>query len=143
MTRRSVLLDFVVPVLYVGMLVVSVWIVLRGHNEPGGGFIGGMIAVAATAARAVVAGGAADASVPGGAVRLTSVGVALSLVSGLPGLLSGRPYLTHLWAVVPLGVTTVDVSTVLLFDVGVYLAVWGALGGFAAHMIGAAEQEQP
>jgi len=40
-------------------------------------------------------------------------------------------------------VTTVDVSTVLLFDVGVYLAVWGALGGFAAHMIGAAEQEQP
>ncbi len=142
MTRRSALLDAAVPVLYAGMWIVSVWIVLRGHNEPGGGFIGGMIAVAATAARAVVAGGGADTAVPGGAMRLTSLGVALSLASGLPGLLTRGAYLTHLWAEVPLGVTTIDVSTVLVFDVGVYLAVWGALGGFAAHMISLAGEEQ-
>jgi multicomponent Na+:H+ antiporter subunit B len=140
-TRRSVLLDAVVPVLYVGMLIVSMWIVLRGHNEPGGGFIGGMIAVAATAARAVV-GSVAEAGVPGGAVRLTSLGVALSLASGLPGLFVRGAYLTHLWATVPLGVATVDVSTVLVFDAGVYLAVWGALGGFAAHMIALAGEDR-
>lgn len=135
MTRRSVLFEAVVPALYAGMWMIPVWIVLRGHNEPGGGFIGGMVAVAATAARALAAGGRADASVPGGALHLTCIGVALSLVSGLPGLLAGGTYLTHLWATLPLGVTTVDVSTVLMFDAGVYLTVWGALGGFAAHMI--------
>ena len=75
-------------------------------------------------------------------MRLTSLGVALSLASGLPGLLTRGAYLTHLWAEVPLGVTTVDVSTVLVFDVGVYLAVWGALGGVAAHMISLAGEEQ-
>jgi multicomponent Na+:H+ antiporter subunit B len=56
MTPRSVLLDVFVRWLYPGMLAASVWMLLRGHNEPGGGFIGGMIAVAATAMFAVASG---------------------------------------------------------------------------------------
>ncbi|MCK7502474.1 MAG: hypothetical protein MZW92_81030 [Comamonadaceae bacterium] len=45
---------------------------------------------------------------------------------------AGQPYLTHLWFTLPLGFTELPLSTVLLFDLGVYLCVWGALGGYCA-----------
>lgn len=141
MTGRSVLLSVFIRGLYPAILVASVWILLRGHNEPGGGFVGGMLAVAATAALAVASGAAqAIARMPLSPTHLASAGVLLALASGLPGTMTGRPYMTHLWTVLPLGVTTLDISTVLLFDVGVYLTVWGALGGLAAHAIGLDEE---
>jgi multicomponent Na+:H+ antiporter subunit B len=143
MTRHAVLLDIVVRTLYPALLVLSVWVLLRGHNEPGGGFIGGMIAVSATAIRAIALGACrAERALPLGSTGLAATGVGLALASGLPALLLGRPYLTHLWAELPLGVTTLDVSTVLVFDVGVYLCVWGALGGIAAQMIALDEERR-
>lgn len=141
MTGRSVLLSVFIRLLYPGILVASVWILLRGHNEPGGGFVGGMLALAATAALAVASGADhAIARLPLAPTRLASVGVLLALSSGLLAIVTGRPYLTHLWTVLPLGVTALDVSTVLMFDLGVYLTVWGALGGLAAHAIGLDEE---
>ena len=43
-------------------------------------------------------------------------------------------------AVLPLGVTEFKVSTVLAFDVGVFAAVWGALGGLCAQVVGLDEE---
>jgi multicomponent Na+:H+ antiporter subunit B len=138
MTRQSEILDVVARALYPAMLCASVVILLRGHDNPGGGFIGGMIAVAATSFRAVATGsGRALRAYPGGAVRVAAGGVLLAAVSGMPALWSGAPYLTH-----HLSASSSLVSSVLLFDVGVYLAVWGALGGIAAHMIGLGEERQ-
>lgn len=143
MTRRAALLDIVVRTLYPTLIVLSVWVLFRGHNEPGGGFIGGMIAVAATSIRAIASGAArAERSLPFGPQALAAIGVTLAVASGLPALLLSRPFLTHLWAEVPLGFTSVAVSTVLVFDLGVYLAVWGALGGVAARMIELDEEPQ-
>ncbi|MDP2390109.1 MAG: MnhB domain-containing protein, partial [Acidobacteriota bacterium] len=68
------------------------------------------------------------------------VGVLAALVSGLPAVVVGQPYLTHLWTEWSVGAFDAKVSTVLLFDGGVYLAVWGALGGIAALMIGLDER---
>jgi len=136
MTPRAVILDVLVRGLYPLMLVVSVWILLRGHNAPGGGFIGGMIAVAATAMLAVGSGAAqAQRRMPLGPLRLAAAGVLLSLASGLPAWAVGSAYMTHLWASVPLGFTDLKVSTVMLFDLGVYAAVWGALGGLCAQVV--------
>jgi multicomponent Na+:H+ antiporter subunit B len=144
MTRHAALLDIVVRTLYPAMIVLSVWVLLRGHNEPGGGFIGGMIAVSATAIRAIALGAdRAERALPLGPLGLTAAGVLLALASGLPALATGRPFLTHLWSAIPLGFTTLDVSTVLVFDAGVYLCVWGALGGIAARMIGLDEEARP
>lgn len=139
---RPIVLDTVVRLLFPAMLLASLAIVVRGHDEPGGGFIGGMVAVAATALLAVAHGkDRALATFPGGASRVAAVGVLVALASGLPALLMGRPYLTHLWTEWAVGPLNGKLSTVLLFDGGVYLAVWGALGGITTLMIGLDERE--
>lgn len=140
MNQDVVILRLAVRLLYPMILLASVWLLLRGHNAPGGGFIGGMTAVAATSLMALAnSADVALARLPGGAVRLAAAGVLLALLSGLPGFTVGA-YMTHLWATLPLGFTELKVSTVLLFDLGVYLAVWGSLGGVCAHAIGLDEE---
>ncbi len=136
--RRVVMLDVVSGPLYWVILVASVVILLRGHNEPGGGFIGGLVAASATVLWAVARGGpAAEARIPlGGALPLAVWGAAVGALAGVPAWLVGEPYMTHLWATIPLFVTELKVSTVLIFDIGVYLCVWGALGGYALMLIG-------
>ena len=137
MRSRTLILDAAVGPLYVIILAASVWVLLRGHNEPGGGFIGGLIAVSASILWAVAHGSAAGRSrLPlGDPLRLAALGVLLAAVSGIPALLLGETYLTHLWATLPLLVTELKVSTVLIFDLGVYLCVWGALAGYALALL--------
>ena len=114
-------------------LIFSVYVLLRGHNEPGGGFIGGLIAAAGLAVHALPRGRDDLLSLiriwPKG---LIGVGLSLALLSGLPALLAfGEPFLTHQWAA-PGGV---DVGTTLVFDIGVYLVVVGAVLTFLAHYL--------
>ncbi len=137
MKSRVVILEAAAGPLYVLILAASIWVLLRGHNEPGGGFIGGLLAVSASILWAVAHGSsAAERRLPlGGAMRLAAVGVLIAGVSGLPALFLGDAYLTHLWATLPLGVTDLKISTVLLFDLGVYLCVWGALAGYALGLL--------
>ncbi len=54
MKRRSLLLAQAAVPLYWAMLLIALGILLRGHNEPGGGFIGGLVAAAASALLAIV-----------------------------------------------------------------------------------------
>lgn len=143
MTPRSALTRLAVRLLYPTMLAVSLWILWRGHHQPGGGFIGGMIAVAATSLLAVAEGSSvARRRLPFGPVRLAALGCLTSLASGLPALALGRPYLEHFWLEIPVGVTRLPLSTVLLFDLGVYVVVWGALGGLCAHALGLDEADE-
>lgn len=137
MNRRVVILEVVATPLYWVMLAASVVVLLRGHNEPGGGFIGGLLAVTATVLWAVAHGpDAATRRLPlRSPVRLAALGVLVGALAGLPAWLLGKAYLTHLWATVPLGPTSLPVSTVLVFDLGVYLCVWGALGGYAIALL--------
>jgi len=136
LTDRALMLDVAMRGLYPLMLAAAAVILLRGHNEPGGGFIAGMVAVSATAALAVTRGSRfALSRIPFGPRRLAAGSALLSLASGLPALALGEPYMTHLWATIPLGFTDYKLSTVLAFDLGVLGAVWGALGGLAARAI--------
>jgi len=123
MNKRSLVLERAALPAYWAMLAVAVVILLRGHNEPGGGFIGGLVAVAASALLAIVLGPAqARRRQPLAPLRLAMAGVSMALLSGIPALFAGLPYLTHLWAG--------SLSTVLLFDLGVFCVVWGSLTGY-------------
>lgn len=139
MNGRTVILDVVSRTLYWVILAVAVLVLLRGHNEPGGGFIGGLIAAAASVLWAVAQGsGAALKRLPlGSPVRLAATGVLIAAASGLPALSSGQDFLTHLWAEIAIGPARLAVSTVHVFDTGVFLCVWGAVGGYALALIGA------
>lgn len=137
MRSRIVILEAAAGPLYLLILAASVWVLLRGHNEPGGGFIGGLIAVSASILWAIAHGSdAAARRLPlRDPLNLAAAGVLLAALSGLPALLLGDAYLTHLWATLPLGFTDLKVSTVLVFDLGVYLCVWGALAGYALALL--------
>jgi multicomponent Na+:H+ antiporter subunit B len=144
MTRRALVLEVAVRGLYPIMMIAAVWVLLRGHHEPGGGFIGGLIAVCATALVAVAKGSsAALARIPLGPKRLSAAGTALALVSAAPAPFLGKPYLTHQWIEVPLGFTELSLGTTLLFDLGVFGAVFGALGGILASIIAVDEEAGP
>ncbi|MCU0906541.1 MAG: DUF4040 domain-containing protein [Rhodobacteraceae bacterium] len=136
--ERVVILDVVAGPLYWVILIASVVVYFRGHNEPGGGFIGGLLAVTATILWAIARGSqAAEARLPlGNALALAAAGFGLGAAAGVPAWWYGLPYMTHLWATIPLGFTDLKVSTVYLFDLGVYLAVWGGLGGYVLYLLG-------
>ena len=128
MSERSPLLQAAARPLYWLLLLAAVWVLLRGHNAPGGGFIGGLLAVAASSLLASVCGVVqARRWQFVDPVYLAVGGVLLAVVSGLFGTLFGHPFLTHLWAG--------GLSTVLLFDLGVFLAVWGALTGYVYPLL--------
>ncbi len=142
MTGRALLLERAARPLYGILLAAAVWILLRGHNAPGGGFIGGLVAVAGTAAYALLLGAAAaQRRLPLGPLPLALLGAILTLLSGLPALALDRPYLTHLWWTLPLGLTELPLSTVLLFDAGVFLAVWGTLAGYVLALVRSGETD--
>lgn len=109
------------------MLGVSLFILYRGHNEPGGGFIGGLVAAAGFALLALADGiHAARRALRLHPMQLLGAGLACGLLSGLPGLLSHASFLTHWW----FHAGGFHIGTTLLFDIGVYLAVVGGVMGF-------------
>lgn len=141
MNKRLVILESVAGPLYWLILGASIWVLLRGHNEPGGGFIGGLVAVSASILWAVAKGSdAAARRMPlGSPLVLSAVGLGLGTLAGIPAFFYGDAFLTHLWGSIPLGFTDVKVSTVLLFDIGVYLCVWGGLAGYSLALLAVGE----
>ncbi len=130
-STASPMLQLAALPLYWLMLAVSLWILLRGHNAPGGGFIGGLVAVAASSLLATLRGPAlASRYQPLSPLTLALLGLALALLSGLSGLLFGETFLHHLW----FG----GLSSTLLFDLGVFLVVWGALSGYIYALLNTA-----
>jgi multicomponent Na+:H+ antiporter subunit B len=114
---------FLVPLL----LLFSIFLLLRGHNEPGGGFVGGLMAASAFILYAI----AFDVKSTLRELRFDphlfiGFGLLIALISGLFPLLVGRPFLTGLWGYVGLpGVAFLELGTTLFFDIGVYLPVLG------------------
>lgn len=105
-------------------LLFSLYVLLRGHNAPGGGFIGGLIAACGFAIHAF-AGGVAQAR---RALRIDPrtlgvLGLVCALIAGLMAAPFGAAPFAGIWG----EVAGYKVSSVLLFDIGVYLAVVGGI----------------
>ena len=112
---------------YLGLLLLqaSIILLLRGHNEPGGGFVGGLVAAASFALYAFAFGvDRAREALRVNPRYLIGLGLLLAVVSGVFGLISGAPFMTGLWSDVPIPVLG-KVGTPVLFDVGVDLVVIG------------------
>ncbi|MBX3025258.1 putative monovalent cation/H+ antiporter subunit A [bacterium] len=102
------------------LLLFSIFLLLRGHDAPGGGFVGGLTAAAAFALYLLAFGtAAARQRLRVAPQALIGGGLLLAGLSGLPAMAVGQPYLTGLWAGA--------LGTPLLFDGGVYLVVVGVV----------------
>jgi multicomponent Na+:H+ antiporter subunit A len=100
------------------LLLFAVFLLLRGHNQPGGGFVGGLVAAAAFALYAIAFGvQRARQALLARPLTLLGTGLLLALVSGLPAALRGQPFLTASW------IPGTALGTPVLFDVGVFLVV--------------------
>ena len=106
------------------VLVLSVYLLWRGHHAPGGGFIAALVAATGFALVALSEG-------PGVVRRglrirpqyLIGAGLVLSMGAGLIGMMRQQPFLTGVWW----PSTSVVAGTPLFFDTGVFLVVLGAI----------------
>lgn len=108
--------------------ILSIWILYRGHNLPGGGFIGGLVGASGFLFY--------DLSGYGRPTRglfsfkpfsFLTLGLGLAVLSALPGLFAGDGFLKGFWLPgfsLPL-LGSVHLGTPLIFDIGVYLTVIG------------------
>ena len=108
-------------------LLVSMFIFLRGHNEPGGGFIAGLITGVALILLQVAYGQEWVQSRMGVSLpRLAAAGVLIAAATGLASLPLGYPFLTSAFAHIHLPlIGEIEVASAMLFDLGVYLTVVG------------------
>lgn len=120
------------PLIVATMLVFSVYICLRGHNEPGGGFIGGLIAASAIAILGMASGSAAARrALRFDPLAFAGFGVFIAGFSGLLSIFNDTPFMTSIWLYLDLGETVVPFSTPMVFDIGVYFVVFGTIASIA------------
>ncbi|MBF8223870.1 monovalent cation/H+ antiporter subunit A [Halomonas sp. 328] len=126
--RHPMILAVVAQILLPLALLVTVYIFLRGHNQPGGGFIAGLITAVALILQYMARGYEWTRERLPVAYNLVAVsGLALATLTGLGSWLFGYPFLTttHGHFSLPL-IGDFELASALLFDLGVYLAVVGA-----------------
>ena len=108
---------------------VGIYIFLRGHNQPGGGFIAGLVVAIAVIMQYMASGYAwAAERARFDAHEFLGAGVLIAGLTGLGSFLFGRPFLTSSFGYfhVPL-VGEVELATAILFDIGVFLTVVGTV----------------
>ncbi|AGA90562.1 NADH:ubiquinone oxidoreductase subunit 5 (chain L)/multisubunit Na+/H+ antiporter, MnhA subunit [Thioflavicoccus mobilis 8321] len=110
-------------------LTVAVFILLRGHNSPGGGFIAGLVAALGLILQLLASGIAwTEARLRLRWFPLIGVGILLAAGTGLASLLFQRPFLTSatLHPHVPV-LGDLELASALVFDIGVFLVVLGTV----------------
>ncbi|MGD9599983.1 MAG: monovalent cation/H+ antiporter subunit A [Steroidobacteraceae bacterium] len=125
--------DLRVPAVLVRLLLpmaglVAVYLLLRGHDAPGGGFVGGLVMATAFITQYMVSGALwVEWRMRVHPQYWVALGLAVAGGAGLLAWAAGRPYLASLGADITLPlVGSVHLASVLLFDAGVYLVVIGA-----------------
>ena len=119
--------DVSAQLVFHAVLMLSLWLLFAGHNQPGGGFVGGLLAGSAIALR-YIAGGMAEVRSLSRFRPWTVLGVGLlvaAVTAALP-LLTGSSVLDVMTTSLHLPLAgTVKISSALVFDVGVYITVIG------------------
>ena len=108
------------------ILFFSLFLLLQGHDAPGGGFVGGLTAAAAFVLHGVAFGTRATLEALRIApIRIAGAGLVIALVACFVPLLGRKSFLAGWWGDLPVGRGGVQVGSPLLFDLGVYVLVIG------------------
>lgn len=129
---RTLIFKAVAPYLCSLMVLFSVFVLLRGHNEPGGGFIGGLIGASALAIYGIACGvSPVRRAIRFHPMAIAGFGLFCAAIAGVISLFVGVPFLTGLWIYPVVFGEVVKLSTTLLFDIGVYFVVLGSITSIA------------
>ena len=123
--KSSLILSSTVKYLIPLFMIFSFFLLLRGHNEPGGGFTGGLVAASAFALYSI-ANGIEEAKIilNTNPINLIASGLFIALASGIISVLNGKSFLTGLWLKYEIPIVG-KIGTPLIFDIGVYIVVLG------------------
>jgi multicomponent K+:H+ antiporter subunit A len=146
--RHPIMLAMLMRPLLPLVLAVSVFILLRGHNLPGGGFIAGLVAAVAVMLQ-YLAGGIdfAAARIRIDYVRMIAIGLTIAVATGAGSWVFGRPFMTSAFGYLePPLVGKFEVASAMAFDLGVFvvvlsgvLLVLSELGGLSRRERGTGE----
>jgi multicomponent Na+:H+ antiporter subunit B len=124
---RTVIFETAIKLLLPLFIAFSLFLLFRGHNSPGGGFIGGLLAAIGLFLRAMVFGTKNTiATYKIRPIGIIAIGLSVALVSILIPLFSGLPLMTGLWFDLTLPLIG-KLGTPLMFDIGVYIVVIGVV----------------
>lgn len=126
--RSSLLLQNLVRVLLPLALLVAVFVLLRGHNAPGGGFVAGLIAALIVLLHYIAHGTAwVEQRLGFEFNRLAAAGLLIAGLTGLASGLFGKPFLTSAFGHIAVpGLGEIELASAMLFDLGVFAVVLGA-----------------
>ena len=142
--RRMVILEVITRIAFPMMMMFSVYLLMAGHNLPGGGFAGGLVAGLALAVR-YLAGGRYELTeaAPVQAGFVLGAGMALAVISGVLPVLFGANVFSQATPVVHVPLRgELEFPTALLFDLGVYLVVVGVMLDFLRSLGAQIDQQQ-
>ncbi|MGK7392458.1 MAG: MnhB domain-containing protein [Candidatus Cyclobacteriaceae bacterium M2_1C_046] len=124
---NSIILQIAAKYLRPVILIFSLYVLFRGHNAPGGGFIGGLLGGAGILFYAMAY---YHTNILNGLIvrpkLLLITGSILLFLSVTISLFTGGEILSAIWGEIDLWVVQVKLGTPILFDTGVYLVVMGA-----------------
>lgn len=124
----SVILRTATRLLMPILLLFAIFLLARGHNAPGGGFVGGLVVSAAFVLHATAYGVAASRrALIVDTSRLLGIGLLVALGSALVTAPAGQPFMTAAWLTIGAHDSGLALGTPLVFDVGVFLAVIGVV----------------
>ncbi len=107
------------------MLIFSFFLLLRGHNEPGGGFVGGLVAAAAYSLYAIANGvDKANKLLGADPLKLIAAGLFIAMIAGMIGVFAGGSFMEGFWLDQKIPVIG-KLGTPIIFDIGVYFVVMG------------------
>ncbi|MBB5220985.1 multicomponent Na+:H+ antiporter subunit B [Amaricoccus macauensis] len=139
---NSLILTAATRVLVPVIVAFSFVVFMRGHNAPGGGFVGGLLAATAFALIAKARGtDAARRALHFRPLSIAAIGLACALASGFWGGIARGQFLRGMWPLLEATGSHLPLGSIPLFDLGVYLVVLGAVTGILFALDDAIEED--
>jgi multicomponent K+:H+ antiporter subunit A len=134
--RHPMMLSVIARPLLPLALLVAVYLFLRGHNAPGGGFIAGLVAGAAIILQYIAGGAAAGrALLPLNSTQLMAFGLLCALAIGTASWAFDAPFLTSTYGYITWPIVgRFELASALVFDLGVFLVVLGTVLSILANL---------
>lgn len=121
------------------LMILAIFLLVRGHNNPGGGFIAGLVVAAVLQLQIMSQGEALVRGTIGKYLHpMMGFGLLIAALAGVVGVFSGA-FLKGVWWHVPLGPLAFDFGTPVAFDIGVFLVVVSVVTSF---LLGLSPREQ-